>query len=189
LPLLNTDIRLLEPGTGRRVGVGEPGEICVKGPQVMLGYYNKPEETRIVMDSEGYLHTGDVAIQDEDGFLRIVDRTKDMIIIGGYKVFSRKVEEVLSAHPAIGSVATIGIPHPERPGSELLIAYIALSPEYLQKEDKNSIKEDITRFAKEKLSPYEVPKIIEFRKELPLTNVGKVDKKVLRKEAGQSTTS
>ena len=92
LPLLNTDIRLLDPGTGREVAVGEPGEMCVKGPQVMVGYYGKPGETRHVIDGDGYLHTGDVVVQDEEGYLRIVDRTKDMIIVSGYKVFSVKVE-------------------------------------------------------------------------------------------------
>ena len=110
LPLLNTDIRLVDPGTGREVAVGEPGEICVKGPQVMAGYYNNPDETRQVFDADGYLHTGDVAVQDEEGYLRIVDRTKDMIIVGGFKVFSKKVEEVLVEHPAIDMIAIIGLP-------------------------------------------------------------------------------
>jgi len=182
LPLLNTDIRLLEPGTGREVEVGQPGEICVKGPQIMVGYYNKPEETKMVIDKDDYLHTGDVAIQDEEGYLRIVDRTKDMIIVGGYKVFSRKVEEVLSEHPAIGAVALIGILNPERPGSELVKAYITMKPGYQFDGNEEALKGEILNFAKAKLAPYEIPKTIEIRKELPLTSVGKVDKKVLRKE-------
>lgn len=182
LPLLNTDIRLLEPGTGREVEVGQPGEICVKGPQNMVGYYNKPEETKLVIDKDDYLHTGDVAIQDEEGYLRIVDRTKDMIIVGGYKVFSRKVEEVLSEHPAIGAVALIGILNPERPGSELVKAYITMNPGYQFDGNEEALKGEIFNFAKAKLAPYEIPKTIEIRKELPLTSVGKVDKKVLRKE-------
>ncbi|MBN2298566.1 MAG: AMP-binding protein, partial [Deltaproteobacteria bacterium] len=93
VPLLNTKIRLIEPDGSREVKPGEPGEICVKGPQIMVGYYNRPEETAEVIDKDGYLHTGDVAIMDNEGFLRIVDRTKDMIIVGGFKVFSKKVEE------------------------------------------------------------------------------------------------
>ena len=183
LPLINTDILLADPATGEEVPLGSPGEICVKGPQVMVGYYRKPEETKKVFDAKGYLHTGDVAVQDEDGYLRIVDRTKDMIIIGGFKVFSKKVEDVLVQHPAIESVAMVGIPNPDRPGSEVLKAFITVSPGYAGATDEETLKADIMKMAVEKLSPYEVPKMLEIRKELPLTAVGKVDKKVLRAEA------
>ena len=182
LPLLNTDVKLVEPGTNREVAVGEPGEICVKGPQVMVGYYNRPEETTKAIDEDGYMHTGDVAIFDEEGYLRIVDRTKDMVIVGGFKVFSKNVEEVLNGHRAIDMVAIIGVDNPERPGSELVRAYITLTPHFAQQEDKDSLKKEIMDFAKEKLSPYEVPREIVFRDELPLTAVGKIDKKQLRKE-------
>jgi long-chain acyl-CoA synthetase len=182
LPLLNTDIRLVDPGTGREVAVGEPGEICVKGPQVMAGYYKKPDETRQVFDADGYLHTGDVAVQDGEGYLRIVDRTKDMIIVGGFKVFSKKVEEVMVDHPAIDMIAIIGLPNPERPGSEHVKAVVTLNPDFTFGGDEETLKADILRMARERLSPYEVPKYIEIRKEIPLTVVGKIDKKVLRKE-------
>ena len=182
LPLLNTDVRLIEPVTGKEVEVGQPGEICIKGPHVMVGYFNRPEETRQVIDADGYMHTGDVAIQDEDEYLRLVDRTKDMINIGGFKVFSRKVEDVLNRHPAINVCAIIGGNNPERSGSELVKAYVILNPGYLVTGDMEVLKKAIIDFAKEKLAPYEVPKILEIRKELPLTNVGKIDKKVLRKE-------
>ncbi len=182
LPLLNTDIKLVDPETGKEVELGQPGEICVKGPQVMVGYYNKPEETKKTIDADGYLHTGDVAVQDENGYLSIVDRTKDMIIVGGYKVFSKKVEEVLTGHPAVEMIAMVGLPNPERPGSELVKAFVTPTKEYENKNYKE-IEEDIIRFAKEKLAPYEVPKIVEIRKELPLTTVGKLDKKLLRAEA------
>ncbi|MEK7826543.1 MAG: AMP-binding protein, partial [Thermodesulfobacteriota bacterium] len=182
LPLLNTDIRLVDPGTGREVAVGEPGEICVKGPQVMAGYYNNPDETRQVFDADGYLHTGDVAVQDEEGYLRIVDRTKDMIIVGGFKVFSKKVEEVLVEHPAIDMIAIIGLPDPERPGSEHVKAVVALKPDFDSGDDQEALKADILRMARERLAPYEVPKYIDIRKELPLTVLSKIDKKVLRKE-------
>lgn len=182
LPLINTDIKLVDPGTGKEVAIGEPGEICVKGPQVMVGYYHNPEETKEVFDEQGYFHTGDVAIQDQDGYLRIVDRTKDMIIVGGYKVFSKKVEETLAEHPAIGMVAIVGVPNPLRLGSEIVKAYISIKPGYNYGGNENALKEDIEKFAKDKLAPYEVPKVIEFRADLPLTLVGKIDKKVLRKE-------
>jgi long-chain acyl-CoA synthetase len=182
LPILNTDIKLVDPETGNEVELGQPGEICVKGPQVMVGYYHKPEETKKTIDADGYLHTGDVAVQDENGYLSIVDRTKDMIIVGGYKVFSKKVEEVLTAHPAIEMIATIGLPNPERPGSEIVKAFVTPTKEY-EDRDYKEIEADIIRFAKEKLAPYEVPKTVEIRKELPLTTVGKLDKKLLRAEA------
>ena len=182
LPLINTDIKLLDPATGKEVAIGEAGEICVKGPQVMTGYFNKPEETKLAIDKNGYMHTGDVAIFDEEGYLRIVDRTKDMIIVSGFKVFSVKVEDVLSEHPAIDMIATVGVDNPDRPGSEIVKAYVQLVPEYAGK-DRKELEADIITFAKEKLAAYEVPKVIEFRDELPLTAVGKLDKKVLRKEA------
>lgn len=183
LPLLNTDITLKDPDTGKVVELGQPGEICVKGPQVMQGYYELPEETALVFDEDGYFHSGDVAVQDEEGYLRIVDRTKDMIIVSGFKVFSKKVEEVLCEHPAIEMVALIGIPNPDRPGSELVKAMVTVMPGYDFGGDEDALKADILKMAKEKLSPYEVPKLIDVREELPLTAVGKVDKKVLRKEA------
>jgi long-chain acyl-CoA synthetase len=148
---------------------------------VMQGYYNKPEETRKAIDDEGFMHTGDVAIMDEEGYLRIVDRTKDMIIVSGFKVFSSKVEDVLSKHPAIDVVALIGVANPDRPGSEIVKAFIQIDPNYEFDGDKEALNEDIINYAKENCSPYEVPKIIEFTKEIPLTAVGKIDKKVLRK--------
>jgi long-chain acyl-CoA synthetase len=181
LAVLNTEMKLISPETGDEVPLGEPGEICVRGPQVMKGYYNKPEETAKAIDSDGYMHTGDVAIMEEDGYLRIVDRTKDMIIVGGYKVFSAKLEDTLTKHPAIGMIATIGVPNPDRPGSEIVKAYIQINSDFEYDGDNENLKEDIIRFAKDNCAPYEVPKIIEIVEELPLTTVGKVDKKVLRK--------
>jgi long-chain acyl-CoA synthetase len=181
LPILNTEIKIVDPDTGEEVPLGKPGEICVKGPQVTVGYYNKPEETKNAFDDDGFLHTGDVALMDEDGYMRIVDRTKDMIIVGGFKVFSSKVEDLLTDHPAIGSMALIGEPNPDRPGSEIVKAFIQLDPEFEFDGNNEALKEDITNFAKEKCAPYEVPKRIEIVEELPLTAVGKVDKKVLRK--------
>ncbi len=180
LPFPNIEFKLVDPDTGKKVPIGEPGEICVKGPMVMVGYHNKPEETKKAIDSDGFMHTGDVGIIDEEGYVKIADRTKDMIIVGGYKVFSTKVEDTLTKHPAIGMVAIIGLPNPERPGSELVKAIIQLDPEYQYDGNEEALKEDITTFAKKECAPYEVPKIIEIAAELPLTTVGKVDKKLLR---------
>jgi len=180
IPLLNYDVKIVDSDTGKEVSLGQPGEICAKGPMIMVGYYNKPEETRNSI-KDGYMHTGDVGVMDEDGFITIVDRTKDMIIVGGFKVFSAKLEDTLTKHPAIGTIATIGIPNPDRPGSEIVKAYIQLDPSYEYDGNQEALKADITKFAKENCAPYEVPKLIEFSDELPLTAVGKIDKKILRK--------
>ncbi|MFX1548750.1 MAG: AMP-binding protein [Promethearchaeota archaeon] len=179
LPFPNVEFKLVDPESGKIVPLGEAGEICVKGPMVMEGYHNKPEETEKAIDSDGFMHTGDVGIMDEEGYVRIADRTKDMIIVGGYKVFSAKLEDTLTKHPAIEMVATIGIPNPDRPGSELVKAIIQIAPDY-EYDNQEALKEEILAFAKKECAPYEVPKIIEFTEELPLTVVGKVDKKLLR---------
>ena len=181
MPIQNVDLKIVDPETGKAVPLGEAGEICVKGPLVMVGYYNEPEETKKAIDADGYMHTGDVGIMSEDGYIRIVDRTKDMLIVGGFKVFSSKVEDTLTKHPAIGSLAIIGEPNPDRPGSEIVNAHIQLDPDYEYDGNEDALKEDIINFAKEKCAPYEVPKKIHIIEELPLTAVGKVDKKLLRK--------
>ena len=180
LPFLNVDCKLVDPGTDEEVPLGETGEICIKGPLVMQGYFNRPDETELAIDGDGYMHTGDVGIMDEDGCIRIVDRTKDMINVGGFKVFSSKVENTLSEHPAISLLALIGQDNPDRPGSEIVKAYIQRDPDYRFDGDEDTLRNDIIAFAKEKCAPYEVPKIIEFIDEVPLTAVGKIDKKVLR---------
>jgi long-chain acyl-CoA synthetase len=180
MPFLNTDCKLISPETGEEVPIGEPGEILIKGPLVMVGYFNKPEATAKTVDEDGYMHTGDVGIMDEDGYIRIVDRTKDMIIVGGFKVFSSKVEDVISNHPAIALMALIGADNPDRPGSEIVKAYVQLDPTYSFDGDREALKASIIAYAKERCSPYEVPKIVEIVDEIPLTAVGKVDKKVLR---------
>ena len=181
MPIQNVELKLVDPETGKEVPLGEPGEICVRGPLVMQGYYNKPEETKNAIDSDGYMHSGDVGIMDEDGYIKIVDRTKDMIIVGGFKVFSAKIEDVLAKHPAIEMIALIGLPNPDRPGSEIVKAHIQLKPDFEYDGNEEALKEDIIKFAKENCAPYEVPKIIEIAEELPLTVIGKIDKKVLRK--------
>ena len=178
MPFLNAECKLISAETGEEAKPGEPGEICVKGPMVMKGYFNKPEETEHAIDKDGYMRTGDVGIMDEDGYIRIVDRVKDMIIVGGFKVFSSKVEDMLARHPAVGVIALIGVENPDRPGSELVKAFIQRDPSYSGSEA--DIKEGIIKYAKEKCAPYEVPKLIEIIEEAPLTVVGKIDKKALR---------
>ncbi|NHJ24564.1 MAG: AMP-dependent synthetase [Candidatus Lokiarchaeota archaeon] len=180
LPIQNIMLKIVDPDSNEEVPLGQPGEICVAGPLVMKGYYNKPEETAKAVDKDGYMHTGDVGLMDEEGYVQIVDRTKDMIIVGGFKVFSAKVEDTLVKHPAIGMVALIGTPNPERPGSEIVNAYIQLDPEFEFDGNKDALKEDILAFANKELAPYEIPKKIEFSEELPLTVIGKIDKKALR---------
>ena len=180
LPLPNTDIKIVDPTTGKEVPLGEPGEVLVRNPMVMKEYYNNPEETRKAIDDEGFMHTGDVAFMDEDGYITLVDRTKDMIIVSGYKVFSKKVEDLMADHPAVEIMALIGLPNPDRPGSEMVKAYVILSQDYQFDGDEEALKADIISYARKHLAPYEVPRQIEILKEMPLTNVGKLDKKALR---------
>jgi len=182
LPVQSTRVKLVDLETGtREVLLGEEGEIIAQGPQVMKGYLNKPDETECVLrelQGERWLYTGDVARMDEEGYVTIVDRTKDMLNVGGFKVFSREVEERLYDHPTIELCAIVGVPNPRRPGSELVKLVVQLGQAY-KDGSKEDIKEDILSFAREHLSPYKIPKVIEFMDKLPLTPVGKVDKKAL----------
>ena len=183
VPLQSTLVKLVDVETGKKeVALGEVGEIIVNGPQVMKGYHNKPEETdNTLREFQGakWLYTGDVARMDEDGYFYIADRTKDMLIVGGYKVFSREVEEVLSEHAAVESCAIVGITNPDRPDSQIVKAVIQLTRD-AQAKDQEAVKKDILEHCKENLAPYKVPKMIVFMEVLPLTAVGKVDKKALR---------
>ncbi len=183
VPLQSTAVKLVDVETGKKeVALGEVGEIIVLGPQVMKGYHNKPEETdNTLKEFQGakWLYTGDVARMDEDGYFYIADRTKDMLIVGGYKVFSREVEEVLSEHGAVESCAIVGIVNPDRPDSQIVKAVIQLTKD-AQGKDPEVIKKDILEHCKEDLAPYKVPKMIVFMEAIPLTAVGKVDKKALR---------
>ncbi|TFF63772.1 MAG: long-chain fatty acid--CoA ligase [Promethearchaeota archaeon] len=173
----DTEIKLVDVDDYRTiVPMGERGEIMVKGPQVMKGYWNKPEETENQI-KEGWILTGDIGKMDEDGYLFIVDRKKDMVNVSGFKVYPREVEDLLFEHEAIENVAIIGLPNPELPGSEKVKAYIVLKDGYRESEE---IKAQIKNFASENLAPYKVPKFIEFRKELPETLVGKVQRKDLK---------
>ncbi len=178
LPLPDTDVKIVDVETGEELPIGQPGEILLKGPQVTKRYYNKPEATAKTY-IEGWLHTGDVGVFDEDGYLTIVDRTKDMLSVSGFKVYSVHVEDVLTKHPDIQLCAIIGVPNPDRPGAEIVKAIIQLK-EAIEPDDKT--KASIEKYAEENLAKYEIPKIWQFSEELPTTMIGKVLKRALREE-------
>jgi len=183
LPVQNTMVKLVDIETGtREVGFDEEGEIIASGPQIMKGYHNKPEETaNALREFEGstYFYSGDIGKLDQDGYLYIVDRIKDMLIVGGYKVFSREVEDKLYSHSDIEFCAIVGVPDPKRSGSEIVKAII--QPTKASKvKDVKKLEQEIISFCRENMSPFKVPKIVEIVDEIPLTSVGKVDKKALR---------
>ncbi|MNL33150.1 Long-chain-fatty-acid--CoA ligase [compost metagenome] len=171
LPFPSTDVKLVDDD-GNEVAKGEAGELCCKGPQVMKGYWNKPEETEKVL-RDGWLLTGDIATVDDDGFFRIVDRKKDMILVSGFNVYPNEVEEAIASHPGVLEVAAIGVP--DEHSGELVKAVIV-------KKDPNLTKEEVIAHAKKSLTAYKVPKLVEFRTELPKTNVGKILRRALRDE-------
>ncbi len=173
LPFPDTDASIQDAETGEMLPPGQPGEICIRGPQVMQGYWNRPEETAQMLRG-GWLHTGDIGMMDEDGYFSIVDRAKDMIIASGYKIFPREVEEVLYAHPKIAEAVLVGVPDDYR--GEAPKAFIVLKP------GQQATAEEIIAYCKERLASYKVPKQIEFRSELPKTMIGKVLRRALREE-------
>ncbi|WP_242145662.1 MULTISPECIES: long-chain-fatty-acid--CoA ligase [unclassified Bacillus cereus group] len=173
VPWPDTDARIVSLETGEILPPGEIGEIVVKGPQIMQGYWNKPEETAAVLQ-DGWLHTGDVGYMDEEGFFYVKDRKKDMIVASGFNVYPREVEEVLYEYDKVQEVVVIGIPDPYR--GETVKAYIVL------KEDEVCSEEELDRFARKYLAAYKVPKVYEFRSELPKTTVGKILRRALIEE-------
>ncbi|MEW6350473.1 MAG: AMP-binding protein [Thermodesulfobacteriota bacterium] len=183
VPIPSTRVRLVDLDQGtHQVPVGTEGELIASGPQVMKGYLNKPKETAYALrehDGEIWLHTGDIARMDQDGFFTIVDRSKDMLNVAGFKVFSREVEEKLYEHPAIEVCAIVGVPNPKRPGTEI-VKLVVQPKAAFREQDTEKLKSDIIAFAREHFAPYKVPKLVEFTNALPMTPVGKVDKKALR---------
>lgn len=171
LPLPSTEVSLRDDN-GREVQIGEQGEIWVRGPQVMLGYYNKNEESNAVFSSDGFLKTGDIGVFLSNGFLKIVDRKKDMITVSGFKVYPNEVEDVLMSHPKISEVGVIGVP--DEKSGEIVKAFVV-------KKDPSLTLEELRKFSKENFTGYKVPRIFEFVEELPKTNVGKISRKDLRK--------
>jgi len=174
IPMPDTEVKIIDLETGEEAPPGKEGELHIRGPQVMMGYWPEPGKGLV----DGWLPTGDVVRMDDDGYFYITDRVKDMASVSGLKVYTRLVDDVLYEHPAVADAATIGIPDPERPGSERIKAFIRLKEE----QEGKVTADDIISHCKEKLPAYSVPKFIEFRKELPLTVTEKLFKRQLREE-------
>ncbi|MDU6731496.1 MAG: AMP-binding protein, partial [Bradyrhizobium sp.] len=172
LPLPSTWLSIRDDD-GNEVPLGQAGEICAKGPQVMAGYWNRPDETAKVMTADGFFRTGDIGIMAADGSIKIVDRKKDMILVSGFNVYPNEVEEVIATHPGVLETAVIGLPD-EKTG-EVVKAFVV-------KKDPALTAEDIVKHCHAQLTNYKVPKQIEFRTELPKTNVGKILRRELRDE-------
>jgi len=170
LPVSGTEVRILDDA-GNEVPFGTPGEICIRGPQVMAGYWNKPEETKNVMTADGFFRSGDIGIMNADGFTKIVDRKKDMVLVSGFNVYPNEVEEVLSLIPGVLECAVIGVP--DEDSGEAVKAFIV-------KENPDLTVEAILAYCKENLTNYKRPKHIVFRNDLPKTNVGKILRRELR---------
>ncbi len=172
LPLPSTEV-VLRDDNDKDVALGQPGEICIKGPQVMKGYWQRPDETAKVLGADGFLHTGDVGVADEKGFFRIVDRKKDMILVSGFNVYPNEIEQVVAMHPGVLEVAAIGVPD-EHSGEVPKL--------FVVKKDPALTAEAILKHCQEQLTGYKRPKYVEFRTELPKTNVGKILRRALRDE-------
>lgn len=170
LPIPSTDV-CVKDINGKQQIFNEPGELCVRGPQVMQGYWNRPEETANVMDDNGWLHTGDIAIIDEGGFVKLVDRLKDLIIVSGFNVYPNEVENVVASHSKVLEVGAIGVPH-NKSGEVVKI--------FVVKKDESLTEEELKEFCYTEMTRYKCPKYIQFIDELPKSNVGKVLRKDLR---------
>jgi len=170
LPISSTEV-VIRNDDGIDVAPGEAGEICIRGPQVMKGYWNRPDETAKVIMADGFLKTGDVGIVDEKGFIRIVDRKKDMILVSGFNVYPNEIEAVVAMHPGVLEVAAVGVP--DEKSSEAVKIFVV-------KKDPNLTAEDLIAHCKLNLTGYKIPKHVEFRADLPKTNVGKILRRALR---------
>ena len=173
LPVPSTEISIRTP-EGEEVRLGEPGELCLRGPQVMKGYWQRPDETALVFTEDGFLRTGDMAKIDEKGWIYIIDRTKDMINVSGFNVYPNEIESVLASHPGILEAGVVGLP--DEQSGEIVKAVIV-------KKDPDLSEEDIIAFCREQMTPYKVPRKIEFRDDLPKTVVGKILRRELRDRA------
>ncbi|EJT7703385.1 long-chain-fatty-acid--CoA ligase FadD [Cronobacter sakazakii] len=172
LPVPSTEVKLIDD-EGNEVAPGEPGELCIKGPQVMLGYWQRPDATDEILQ-DGWLRTGDIAVMDEEGFLRIVDRKKDMILVSGFNVYPNEIEDVVMQHSGVQEVAAVGIP--SEASGELVKIFVV-------KKEASLTEEALITFCRRHLTGYKVPKQVEFRTELPKSNVGKILRRELRDEA------
>jgi long-chain acyl-CoA synthetase len=172
LPLPNVDIRIIDDA-GNDVPLGEPGEIAIKGPQVMAGYWQRPDETAKVMTEDGYFKSGDIGIMDRSGYIKLIDRKKDMIVVSGFNVYPNEVEGVVAAHPGVTEAAVIGVP--DGHSGEAVMLFVV-------RRDPKLTSEELLKYCRENLTGYKRPKYVEFRDSLPHTNVGKVLRKDLRAE-------
>jgi len=172
IPVPSTHLSIRDDD-GNEVPLGQPGEICAKGPQVMVGYWNRPDETAKVMTADGYFRTGDIGVMTPDGYTKIVDRKKDMILVSGFNVYPNEVEEVIAGHPGVLECAVIGVA--DSRSGEAVKAFVV-------KKDPNVTAEDIIKYCGTQMTNYKVPKQIEFRTSLPKTNVGKILRRELRDE-------
>ncbi|MCZ2101271.1 MAG: AMP-binding protein [Chitinophagales bacterium] len=170
LPVPSTDIRIVNE-EGRVLNINEEGEIQAKGPQIMKGYYNQPVETSKVITSDGWLNTGDIGYMDEEGYVFIVDRKKDMILVSGFNVYPNEIESVAVTHPKVLEAAAVGVPDPKSTEAVKL---------FVVKKDKSLTKDELIEFCKTSLAAYKVPKYVEFKDELPKTNVGKILRRALK---------
>jgi acyl-CoA synthetase (AMP-forming)/AMP-acid ligase II len=170
LPLPSIDIAIKDD-EGNSLAIGDTGEICIKGPNVMTGYYLQPDETKRAFTADGYMRTGDIGIMDTQGFTRIVDRKKDMILVSGFNVFPNELENVISMCPGVIECAAVGIPD-DKQGEAIKV--------FVVRSDVTLTEDDIDRYCRQNLTGYKQPKYIEFRDELPKTNVGKVLRRELR---------
>ena len=172
LPAPSTQVRFRKDD-GSWANIGEPGELCVKGPQVMKGYWNRPDETAKVFDDDGWLATGDIGVMDSRGFMRLIDRKKDMILVSGFNVYPNEIEDVIAMHPDVREVAAIGIPDVAQ-GERVKVFVVSRNPALTA--------EQVIEHCRKNLTGYKVPKLVEFRDELPQTNVGKILRRALRDE-------
>ena len=172
VPMSSTEVELRDDND-RGVPLGQPGEICIRGPQVMKGYWQRPEETAKVLGQDGFLHTGDIGIMDDKGFIRIVDRKKDMILVSGFNVYPNEIEQVVATHPGVLECAVIGVPD-EHSGEVPKV--------FVVRKDPQLTEQDVLEHCKKELTGYKRPKYVEFRSELPKTNVGKILRRALREE-------
>jgi len=173
LPISSTDVSIRTP-EGVEVAIGEPGELCIRGPQVMAGYWQRPEETALVFTDDGYLRTGDMAKMDERGCLYIIDRTKDMINVSGFNVYPNEIESVIASHPGVLEAGVVGVP--DEHSGETVKAVVV-------RKDPSLSADEIVAFCREQMTPYKVPRAIEFRDELPKSIVGKILRRELRESA------
>ncbi|MBQ0932730.1 long-chain-fatty-acid--CoA ligase [Ideonella sp. 4Y16] len=170
LPIPSTDIAIRDDD-GRDLPLGQPGEICIRGPQVMAGYWNRPDETAKVMTDDGFFKSGDVGIMDERGYVRIVDRKKDMVLVSGFNVYPTEIEQVVNLHPGVLECAAVGVP--DAKSGEAVKLFVV-------RKDATLDEDDVARYCNENFTAYKRPKYIEFRDELPKSNVGKVLRRELR---------